>query len=166
MPRACPCPLYTNSLPVWYDNCMNFTLPNIDQRLQERYGRLVQEHTGQATPLASGPRHLPSPQSTAAAAQAAWRFYRNRRTTLPRLAHPLVQAALQAAQEGCAAYALVPLDGSHLDYRTPTDKHATIQIGQAEEIGYELFAALLVSDRDGLPLAPLALRLEAAAGVY
>src|SRR5437870_3602930 len=87
-------------------------------------------------------------------------------TGLPQLAQPLVEAGQQAAAQACTDYALVPLDWSHLDYRHHTDKHDTIQIGQAEEIGYELFSALLLSDRDGLPLAPLALRLQAAAGVY
>jgi hypothetical protein len=145
---------------------MDIHLPELDQRLQARYRRLVQEHTGHAHPVASGPRHLPDEHTNQAAAQAAWRFYRNRRTTLPRLAQPLLQAARQAAQGACATYALVPLDWSHLDLRRHTNKHDTIQIGQQEEIGYELFSALLLSDRDGLPLAPLALRLQAAAGVY
>src|SRR5438128_2715105 len=145
---------------------MNLNLPNVDKRLQARYRLLVQEHTGHAHPVASGPRHLPGAHTTQAATQAAWRFYRNPRTTLPRLAQPLLQAACQASQDACDAYALVPLDWSHLDFRHHTDKHDTIQIGQAEEIGYELFSALLLSDRDGLPLAPLALRLQAAAGVY
>lgn len=145
---------------------MNISIPDLDQRLQRRYQRLVQEHTGAASPVAAGPRHLPDDHTTQAATQAAWRFFRNPRTTLPRLAQPLLQAAQHAAQHACAAYALVPLDWSHLDYRGHSDKHDAIQIGQHEEIGYELFAALLVSDRDGLPLAPLALRLQAAAGVY
>lgn len=145
---------------------MDIHIPDLDQRLQARYRRLVQEHTGHAHPGASGARHLPGPHTLQAAAQAAWRFYRNPRTTPPRLAHPLLLAARQASHDACDAFALVPLDWSHLDYRHHTDKHDTIQIGQAEEIGYELFSALLVSDRDGLPLAPLALRLQSAAGVY
>src|SRR5262245_43378016 len=145
---------------------MDIPLPDLDRRLRARYRRLVQEHTGHAHPVASGPRHLPGKHTTQAATQAAWRFYRNPRTTLPRLAQPSLQAARQASREACDAYALVPLDWSHLDFRHHADKHDTIQIGQQEEVGYELFSALLLSDRDGLPLAPLALRLQAAAGVY
>lgn len=145
---------------------MGIPLPDIDRRLQVRYRRLVQEHTGHAHPGASGPRHLPAKPTTQAAAQAAWRFYRNPRTTPPRLAQPLLQVARQAAQEACDGYALVPLDWSHLDFRRHTGKRDTVQIGQQEEVGYELFSALLLGDRDGLPLAPLALRLRAAAGVY
>ena len=82
---------------------MDIHLPELDQRLQARYRRLVQEHTGHAHPVASGPRHLPGEHTNQAAAQAAWRFYRNRRTTLPRLAQPLLQAARQAAQGACAS---------------------------------------------------------------
>ena len=145
---------------------MDIKLPGVEQRLQDRYQLLVQEHTGHAHPVASGPRHLPSAATTQAAAQAAWRFYRNPRVTPTRLAQPLVEAACQAAQDACDRYALVPLDWSHLDYRSHSDKPDRIQIGQKEEIGYELFSALLLSDRDGQPLGPLAFRLQAAAGVY
>jgi hypothetical protein len=145
---------------------MDMTLPGTDQRLQQRYQLLVQDHTGQAHSTASGPRHLPRTASTKAAAQAAWRFYRNSSTTLTRLAHPLLQAADQAAHDSCDRYALVALDWSHLDYRHHSDKHDCIRIGQAEEIGYELLSTLLLSDRDGRPLAPLCLRLQAQAGVY
>jgi hypothetical protein len=63
-------------------------------------------------------------------------------------------------------FALVMGDWSHLDYSSHTDKPDRIQIGNKDEIGYELFSQLLVSDKDGQPLAPLCLRLQAAAGMY
>jgi hypothetical protein len=50
---------------------MTPTLLGIDQRLQKRYQRLVQEHTGQAQPTATGPRTLPSPAQAKAHTQAA-----------------------------------------------------------------------------------------------
>src|SRR5262249_20999493 len=142
------------------------TLCGVDRRLQKRYEHLVQEHTGHAHAGAAGPRHLPGDPSTKDAVQAAWRFYRNPRVRTTRLAQPLLHPARHGAQAACASYALVPLDWSHLDYRHHTDKHDRIQIGQKEEIGYELLSALLLSDRDGLPLAPLCVRLQAQAGVY
>jgi hypothetical protein len=40
---------------------MTPTLCDIDQRLQDRYELLVQEHAGQAHPTAAGPRCLPTP---------------------------------------------------------------------------------------------------------
>jgi Transposase DDE domain len=145
---------------------MDMTLPGADERLHQRYQLLVQDHTGHAHPGAAGPRPLPRAASIKAAAQAAWRFYRNPRTTPTRLVHPLLQAARQAIPTACHDYALVPLDWSHLDYRHHVDKHDRIQIGQKEEIGYELLSALVLDDDDGRPLAPLCLRLQAAAGVY
>src|SRR5947199_1061380 len=78
---------------------MDIMLPGVEQRLQDRYQLLVQEHTGHAHPVASGPRHLPAAATTKAAAQAAWRFYHNPQVTPTRLAQPLIEAACQAAQD-------------------------------------------------------------------
>jgi hypothetical protein len=115
--------------------------------------------------VAAGPRHLPR-HEVKAAVQAAWRFYKNPRTKATILAQPLLRAARAAVERACERYVLVVGDWSHLDYRTHTDKLDRIQIGQKEEVGYELFSQLALSDRDGQPLAPLCLRLQAAAGVY
>ena len=141
------------------------SLPDVEDRLQERYEVLVQEHTGHAHPVAAGPRHLPR-HGAATAAQAAWRFYKNPRTKTTRLVAPLLDAARSAATSDCERFALVAADWSHLDYRTHADKRDRVQIGQKEELGYELFSQLLLCDRDGRPLAPLCLRLQAAAGMY
>jgi hypothetical protein len=166
MPRACPMPLDTFSI-LAYTVCMNTLLdiPGLDERLKDRYQVLVQEHSGHAHPVAAGPRCLPR-EEAASAAQAAWRFYRNRRTTPARLAQPLLQAARLAADQSCDRFALIMNDWSHLDYRSHSDKKDTIQLGNKEEMGYEFFSSLLVSDRDGQPLAPVYQSLQAAAGVY
>jgi hypothetical protein len=126
---------------------------------------MVQEHSGHAHPVAAGPRHLPR-HNADAAVQAAWRFYKNPRTRTTILAQPLLRSAATACVTACERYALVMGDWSHLDYRSHTDKLDRIQIGQKEELGYELFSQLLVSDTDGRPLAPLVLRLQAQAGVF
>jgi hypothetical protein len=140
-------------------------LSGVEKRLQERYEQMVQEQTGHAHPVAAGPRHLPRDE-VKAAVQAAWRFYKNPRTKTDILAQPLLRAARAAVAAACERYVLVMGDWCHLDYRTHTDKLDRIQIGQKEEIGYELFSQLAVSDKDGQPLAPVCLRLQAAAGVY
>jgi len=140
-------------------------LSGVEKRLQERYEVMVQEQTGHAHRVAAGPRHLPR-EEVKAAVQAAWRFYSNPRTKTTILAQPLLRAAAVAVESVCDNYVLVMGDWSHLDYRSHTDKFDRIQIGQQEEIGYELFSQLAVSDKNGLPLAPLCLRLQAAAGVY
>jgi hypothetical protein len=144
---------------------MNMTLLGVEKRLQDRYEKLVAEHAGQAHPVAAGPRILPGESSTHAAAMAAWRFYQNPRTRFTRLAQPLLDAARDSAARRCADFALVPMDWSKLDYKAHASKADRTQIGNSDETGYKLFSALLVSDLDGQPLAPLCVQLETAEGL-
>lgn len=137
-----------------------------DVRLKRRFQQLVREHMGASHTTAAGPRILPSDSDAFAATQAAWRFYKNRRLSLPALAEPLLTCAKKAVRTACQRYVLVAHDWSNLDYRTHTSKKDRIVLGQAEEIGYELRSALMVSDRSGRPLAPLCQDLRAASGVY
>jgi hypothetical protein len=144
---------------------MSATIPGVVKRLQDRYQELVREHCGAAQPLAAGPRLLPAPSSSHAAAMAAWRFYLNPRTTFTRLAQPLLDAAADAAARSCQEFALVPLDWSVLDYRGHASKTDRTQVGNSKTLGYKLLSALLLSDRDGQPLAPLCEQLQTAAGL-
>ena len=144
---------------------MKITIPGVEKRLQDRYRQLVEEHGGHAYPLASGPRLLPDEASSHAAAMAAWRFYLNPRTTFTRLAQPLLDAAADSATRHCQDFALVPLDWSVLDYRDHSSKTDRTQTGNAKTLGYKLLSALLVSDRDGQPLAPLCEQLQTAKGL-
>ncbi|HEV3263588.1 MAG TPA: hypothetical protein VG013_42525 [Gemmataceae bacterium] len=143
---------------------MNYTIPDVEKRLQDRYQQLVQEHSGHAHPTASGPRILPDQPSTQAAAQAAWRFYHNRRTTFPRLAQPLLQAATELAPRHCQDFALIAIDWSWLLYSHPSKTDRVI--GPGGVLGYKLLSALLVSDTDGQPLAPLYAQLLTDRGLY
>src|SRR5260370_11628762 len=129
---------------------MYTTRPDVEKRLQDRYQQLVQEHSGQAHSLASGPRLLPNESSAKAAAMAAWRFYANPRTTFTCLAAPLLTAAVDAAAQHCQQFALVPLDWSWLNYRRHTSKADRIK-GPYDVLGYKLLSAVLLSDQDGLP---------------
>src|SRR5271157_2503112 len=89
---------------------MNYTLPDVEKRLQKRYHQLVEEHAGHAHPTASGPRLLPKGNTPQAGAMAAWRFFDNPRITLPCLAQPLLQAGCAAAGLHCSDFALIDLD--------------------------------------------------------
>jgi hypothetical protein len=144
---------------------MKSTIPDVEKRLQKRYQQLVQEHSGHAHPGAPGPRLLPNESSAKAGAMAAWRFYANPRTTFTRLAAPLLQAAADAATEHCQDFALVPLDWSWLDYSRHSSKPDRA-LGPNGLLGYKLLSALLLSDRDGLPLAPLCAQLQTARGLF
>jgi Transposase DDE domain len=146
---------------------MTYTIPEVEKRLQDRYEKLVAEHSGHAHPTASGPRVLPgsSESSSHAAAMAAWRFFLNPRTTFTRLAQPLLDAARDSAATRCSDFALVPVDWSRLDYKAHPSKTDRAQIGNSQQIGYKLLSALLVSDTDGQPLAPLCAQLHTAEGL-
>ena len=144
---------------------MNLTIPGVEKRLQVRYQQLVGEHSGHAHPVASGPRILPNEESTQAAAMAAWRFYLNPRTTFTRLAQPLLQAAAELAHQHCQSFALVPIDWSRLDYGDHPSKTDRTQISNRHDLGYKLLSALLLSDQDGQPLAPLCAQLHTAEGL-
>src|SRR3954464_3851358 len=144
---------------------MTYTLPEVEKRLQDRYEKLVAEHAGHAHPVASGPRVLPAESSSHAAAMAAWRFYQNPRTCFTRLAQPLLDAARDSAHSRCRDFALVAIDWSRLPYKAHSSKADRTQIGNSEDVGYKLLSALLVSDADGQPLAPLCAQLQTAEGL-
>jgi hypothetical protein len=144
---------------------MNLTIPGVEKRLQDRYEQLVQEHTGHAHTVATGPRILPDEASSHAAAMAAWRFYNNPRTTFTRLAEPLVQAGCSAADTHCRNFALVDVDWSWLNYSHHDSKTDRLESSDGV-LGYKLLSALLVSDQDGQPLVPLASELLTAGGLF
>jgi hypothetical protein len=53
-----------------------------------------------------------------------------------------------------------------LHYRDHTSKRDRVELGNSQDLGYELLTCLVVSDRDGAPLAPVCQQLRAQAGVY
>ncbi len=144
---------------------MTPTLRDIDQRLQDRYELLVQEHAGLAQSTAAGPRWLPTPAQAKAQAQAAWRFFHHHRLTVPILMQPLLELARQETPTACDQYALVVHDWSPLNYSSHTAKKDRLNFGHRKGRGYELYTALLVSDQQGRPIAPLRARLRSRTGV-
>ena len=135
------------------------------RRTQSRFDRLVMEHLSPAHPLAAGLRALPGEATAFASTQAAWRFYHNPRCDLRQLMRPLIEAGRQAVQHECDQYVLAVHDWSHvhLDHAGKQDR---IPLGNSQDLGYGLQGCLLVSDRQGDPLAPVVLSLEAADGVH
>lgn len=115
---------------------------------------------------AAGTHAAPSPQTSFAAVQAAWRFFNNDRLSLPQLAEPLIQHAQFAVQTTCENYVLVPLDWCKLHFGGHTSKRDRIALAHSNDHGYELLTALALSDHDGAPLAPVCLQLRAADGIH
>jgi hypothetical protein len=117
--------------------------------------------------LASGIHSLPKVGVSFAATQAAYRFFGNPRISLRDLARPLIDAGRQEAAVSCRRYLLVVHDWSQLMYPAHDAKKDRVMLSSRRvPEGYELQTALLVSDRDGSPLAPAALSLRAADGVH
>lgn len=134
--------------------------------MQRRYSQLVEEHLSPAQHLAAGLRALPGTAKAFASTQAAWRFFENRRVGLYALMQPLIARGREAVDEECDRFVLVMHDWSQLHYNTHTSKKDRIPLSQSTDLGYELQTAMLVSDRDGDPLAPISLSLRAADGVH
>jgi hypothetical protein len=128
---------------------------------------MVESHAQASQALASGIHALPDTRSVFAATQAAHRFLNNPRVTLRGLAKPLVDVARTEVAVACERWALVIHDWSQLMYPGHSAKLDRVTLSsRGGPEGYELHTALVVSDRDGSPLAPLSLSLRAADGVH
>lgn len=135
--------------------------------MQRRYRELVMGHLQATQGLASGIHALPGTGTSFAATQAAYRFFNNHRISLRNLARPLIDAGREQAATACRNYLLVVHDWSQLMYPEHTAKGDRVMLSSNRvPEGYELQTALLVSDRDGSPLAPAVLSLRAAEGVH
>src|SRR5690349_439421 len=128
---------------------------------------MVEGHLSPAQKLACGIHAVPGVSTTLAAAQGAYRFLNNPRVRLATLAKPLIELARQFVPAQCDHYVLAVHDWSLLAFRRHHRKEDRLPYkpGGWKE-GYELHTTLLVSDRAGDPLAPIALSLHAADGVH
>jgi hypothetical protein len=140
-------------------------LPELEPRLQRRYEELTRQHLAATSELAAGLRALPTTCGSFAAAQAAWRFYRNPRVSLAALMQPLLAHARTASQTECQDYVLLVHDGSALGYGQHASKTDRVPLRTKKPAGYELLAGLLLSDQTGAPLAPAYFELASADGV-
>jgi hypothetical protein len=140
--------------------------PPFEPRLQRRYQQLVQEHLQMSQSVAAGLDALPGAASSFASTQGAWRFYGNEQVSLPALAQPLIEQGRRTLEESGAQYGLVAHDWSHLNYDRHPRKADRIASAKDRRPGYELQSALLLSDRQGEPLAPIYRNLRCTAGLH
>jgi hypothetical protein len=102
-----------------------------------------------------------------AATQGAYRFLNNDRVGLPQLAQQAIDVGRQEASQACDQYVLVIHDWSQLMYPEHTSKQDRTALSSRKvPEGYELQTVLLVSDREGSPLAPVVMSLRAGDGVH
>lgn len=143
---------------------MAVPVPRMEQRLQKRYLLLVQQHMDAATALAAGIHALPQVGDSFAAAQAAWRFVDNAKTTLPILVEPLRDLGRRGANQSLSPYVLAIAEWSKLAYEGHQSKADQVRLSNPLDHGYELTTALLVDAATGMPLAPMEISVLAAAG--
>lgn len=160
--------LVSTQIEKFFDKIVKYEIkvPKLEPRLQNRYRILVQQHLSPAQSVASGLRNLPNTAKSFTAAQAAWRFYQNKRVTLPLLAEPIINQARELSLTCSNKYCLVMHDFSVLNFSSHESKADRLSLYRLNDFGYFLQSALLVSDISGNPLAPLYLGLEAASGVH
>ena len=129
--------------------------------------KLVESHGAAVQAVANGIHAVPEVSTSIAAAQAAYRFLNNPRVSLRALAAPLIELARRETATSCDRYLLVVHDWTQLMYSEQTGKKDRIPLsGKGVPEGYEALTSLLVSDRDGSPIAPVAISLRAADGVH
>lgn len=141
------------------------TLNGVDARLKARYQRMVIEQTHPSGKLSAGIKAMPDNISSFASTQAAWRFYQNEAIGLDTLQEPLTVAAYKGIAAHCDHYALCIHDWSRLAYKH-ANKQDTYAITHDTDIGYDLQSSVVISDREGQPIAPVAQRLVSANGSY
>jgi hypothetical protein len=140
-------------------------LPELEPRLGRRSEALVGQHLATTSDLAAGLRALPETKGSFAAAQAAWRFFRNPRVSLLALMQPLLAQARSTIATKCSQYVLAVHDWSALGYLQHESKTDRIPLNTKKPAGYELAAGVLLSDHTGEPLAPAYHELATADGV-
>lgn len=133
--------------------------------MQRRFEELTRQHLATTGDLAAGLRALLGTNGSFAAAQAAWRFYRNPRVTLPKLMKPLLSHARSAITTECSRYVLTTHDWSALGYGQHESKTDRIPLNTKRPAGYELAAGVFLSDCTGEVLAPAYHELTDAQGV-
>jgi hypothetical protein len=77
----------------------------------------------------------------------------------------IIKHAREAVASQCEQFALAVHDWSGLNYSRHESKKDRIRLN-IDQWGYDLDTVLLVSDRDGAPLAPAYIGVKAATGVY
>jgi len=142
------------------------TLAGAEPRLQRRYHQLIVSQLSSAQRLAAGVHAPPTLAKGFATTQAAWRFYSNEEVDLPTMCSPLIEHARNSVPECCDEWLLVAGDWSNLHYNGHESKSDRIELSGKNDLGYEMFTALAVSDRGGSPIAPLCLELRARSGLH
>ncbi len=132
---------------------------DLERRLEKRYNKLVRSHMSTSDLLSPGVKASLGSHKAFSETQGAWRFYNNERCRLNVLAQPMLNHAQTELEVSDETYGLVVHDWSGLIYKKHTSKQDRYGVHHEKELGYELQASLLISDKTGGPIAPLALNV-------
>ena len=126
----------------------------------------MESHLKPGQRLASASQSKGGTPSSVAATQAAWRFYANEKTSLSKLAEPLVEASLEGIETYCEAYALIVHDWSSLNYTKHQGKVDKKELHNQYEPGYEVQSSIVLSDKNGMPLGVMVQNMTTKGGVW
>jgi hypothetical protein len=131
---------------------------DLERRLKCRYHQLVRSHMVTSDLLSAGVKSNLKSNKAFSQTQAAWRFFNNDRCTLFALAAPMLNHAIESSKE-CKDYGLVVHDWSGLSFKKHHSKEDRYGVRNKQDLGYELQASLLIDDKEGGPIAPVALNV-------
>ncbi len=132
---------------------------DLESRLVRRYHQLVKSHMSINNLLTAGIKSTLEGNEAFNQTQAAWRFFNNERCELTELIKPIKDSALNQSERLCVNYNLIAHDWSGLIYKKHTNKKDRFGVHHEKELGYELQASLLLNDKNGCPIAPIALNV-------
>lgn len=136
------------------------------ENLKDRYDQLVAEHLSPAQKLSAGLRALPGENEAFASTQAAWRFFANENTTLQQIFQPVLAHVSEQVSADCEQHVLVACDWCNLHYKNHKSKEGRVALANNQDLGYETFNGLALSDKGGQPIGPLWIELRDALGVH
>lgn len=126
----------------------------------------MESHIKPGQRLASASQSKGGTKSSFAATQAAWRFYANEKTSLSKLAEPLVEASKEGIEAYCEAYALIVHDWSSLNYTKHEGKVDKKDLHNQYEQGYEVQSSIVLSDKNGMALGVMVQNMTTKGGVW
>lgn len=132
-------------------------------RLENRLSLMISDHLTTMPKLAQGVKALSHHTTAFSNTQAAWRFLNNEHAIFQEISRPLLQSGFQELSQSTGKYGLVMHDWCRVQYLSHKAKTDQCQLSHKFDVGYDLFASLLLSD-SGDVIAPLNLELSCAKG--
>src|SRR5262249_50703367 len=138
---------------------------NLDSRHQDRYWKLVSEHSHVVNAAVNGLSALPGTAKPFAATRAMSRFLNHQDIPFHALIEPAQDAIRSALAEPTGQFVLVVHDWCMFNFNGHSSKRDRYRRSHGTDLGYELGSALVVDAADGRPLGPMEFRLRTSEGM-